>query len=415
MALKELEARYATKRAKDYKLADGGGLYLLVRPNGSKLWRLKYRFDGKEKLLSLGRYPDLSLAEARLRRAEAKVALGKGIDPGAKEVVAPGKTFEKAARAWHKNRLEILDAGHASRLLTRLERDAFPALGAKELRSITSGDVLAMVRTVEARGALDVSRRLKQHVSQIYRFAIPQGWADTDPAAYLSDLLKPKPRVRHMARVGLRELPTLVRAIDNYDGDETPRRRAVTRAALLFTLLTWARTSETRLARWDEFEDLDSSEPLWRVPAERMKMEREHLVPLVPAVVDLLKSVRAYSTGGYVFGGDKPGQPISQNTMIYGCYRMGYRGRQTVHGFRGLASTWANEAECYRPDWIEMALAHADRDDVRSAYNSALYLTPRRRMLNDWAALLNTILIGEQAEASSDDREIKPTASAVMT
>lgn len=403
MALKELEARYATKRAKDYKLFEGEGLYSLVRPNGSKLWRFKYRFDGKEKLLSLGRYPDLSLAEARLRRAEFKVALAKGIDPGAKQVAAPVMTFEEAARAWHRNRLEALDAGHAARLLTRLERDAFPALGSRDLRSVTSGDVLAMVRSVEARGALDVSRRLKQHVSQIYRFAIPQGWADQDPAAYLSDLLKPKPRTRHMARVGLSELPALVRAIDRYDGEETPRRRAVTRAALLFTLLTWARTNETRLATWDEFEDLDGAEPLWRVPAGRMKMEREHLVPLAPQVVDLLAAVRAYSSGGHVFGGYKPGQPISQNTMIYACYRMGYRRRQTVHGFRGLASTWANEAECYRPDWIEMALAHADRDDVRSAYNSALYLTPRRRMLEAWAGIVSGFI---QQPAQRAERKV---------
>jgi integrase len=403
MALKELEARYATKRAKDYKLADGGCLYLLVRPNGSKLWRFKYRFGGKEKLLSLGRYPDLSLAEARLRRAEAKVALAKGIDPGAKETAAPAMTFEEAARAWHKNRLEALDGGHASRLLTRLERDAFPALGARDLRSVISGDVLAMVRSVEARGALDVSRRLKQHVSQIYRFAIPQGWADQDPAAYLSDLLKPKPRTRHMARVGLNELPALVRAIDRYDGEETPRRRAVTRAALLFTLLTWARTNETRLARWAEFEEFDGAEPLWRVPAGRMKMEREHLVPLASQVVALLAEVRAYSSGGYVFGGDKPSQPISQNTMIYACYRMGYRGRRTVHGFRGLASTWANEAECYRSDWVETALAHVDRDDVRSAYNSALYLTPRRRMLEDWAEVVAGMIDGTMNIGSDVD------------
>lgn len=249
-----------------------------------------------------------------------------------------------------------------------------------------------MVRSVEARGALDVSRRLKQHVSQIYRFAIPQGWAENDPAAILSDLLQPKPRVRHMARVGMKDLPELVRAIDKYDGDETPRRRAVTRAALLFTLLIWARTNETRLATWDEFEELESADPLWRVPASRMKMEREHIVPLAPAVVTLLKDVKTYSSGTFVFPGDKPLQPISQNTMIYGCYRMGYRGRQTVHGFRGIASTWANEAECYRPDWIEMALAHSDRDEVRGAYNSALYLTPRRRMLTDWAKLVTGMI-----------------------
>lgn len=223
-------------------------------------------------------------------------------------------------------------------------------------------------------GALDVSR-LKQHVSQIYRFAIPQGWADKDSAEHLSDLLKPKPCTRHMARVDLDELPQFVRAIDQYNGNETPKRRAVTRGALLFTLLTWARTNETRLATWDKSEGLGKPVSIWRVPAARMKMEREHVVPLAPVVVTLLAELRTFSTGTYVFAGDKLGTSISQNTMIYGCYRMGYRGCQTVDGFRGTASTWANEAECYRPDWIEMTLAHVERDDVRGAYNSALYLT----------------------------------------
>ncbi|PZU09842.1 integrase arm-type DNA-binding domain-containing protein [Sphingomonas sp.] len=398
MALKELEARYATKRSKDYKLADGGGLYLLVRPTGSKLWRMKYRFADREKLLSFGRYPDLSLAEARLKRAEAKLALAAGRDPGAREAALAGKTFEQAARAWHQNRLEALDEAHAARILARLERDAFPELGAMVLREIKPADVLAMIRKVEARSALDVSRRLKQHVSQIYRFAIPQGWADTDPAAYLADLLKPKPRVRHMPRVSTDELPKLVRAIDAYDGEENPKRRAITRAALMFTLLTWARTNETRLATWAEIERLDGDEPVWRVPAERMKMGREHIVPLPTQAVDLLKALREHSRGAHLFPGEKPGQPLSQNTMIYGCYRMGYRGRQTVHGFRGLASTWANEAECYRPDWIEMALAHADEDEVRSAYNSALYLSPRRRMLQAWADYVQRIIEGGEAK-----------------
>jgi integrase len=393
MPLKDLEVRYACLRSKDYKLADGEGLHLLVRPNGSKLWRMKYRFGGREKLLSFGAYPQVGLAEARLKRAAARLELAAGRDPGAKAERKPAMTFEKAARAWHENREASLDAGHAARTLARLERDAFPALGKTDLRAVTAAEVLSMVRSVEARGALDVSRRLKQHVSQIYRFAIPQGWAETDPAAYLSDLLKPKPRVRHMARVGMGELPNLVKAIDGYDGEETPKRRAVTRAALLFTLLTWARTNETRLATWEEFEGLDTAEPLWRVPAARMKMEREHLVPLSKQAAALLVGLREISKSGFVFPGDKPNQSISQNTMIYGCYRMGYRGRQTVHGFRGIASTWANEAECYRPDWIEMALAHAERDEVRGAYNSALYLTPRRRMLQGWGDRIEAMII----------------------
>jgi integrase len=186
----------------------------------------------------------------------------------------------------------LVGRGHASRLQTRLERDAFPAFGKVDLRSVTSADVLAMVRSVEARGALAVSRGLKQHVSQIYRFAIPQGWADKDPAEHLSNLLKPKPRTKHMAKVGMDELPHLVCAIDCYDGDETRKRRAITRGTLLFTLLTWARTNETRLATWDEFEGLDTPDPIWRVPAARMKMEREHIVPLASAVVALLGEMR---------------------------------------------------------------------------------------------------------------------------
>lgn len=395
MRLKDLEVRHASPRDKDYKLADGGGLHLLVRPNGSKLWRMKYRFAGKEKLLSFGAYPSVGLGDARLERAKAKIALAEGLDPGAGNESRRGKTFEQVARTWHANRLSGLDEAHASRLLRRLERDAFPVIGGIDVRKVTAAQVLEMLRSVEARGALDVSRRIKQHVSQIYRFAIPQGWAETDPAQYLTDLMQPKPRVRHMPRVGVAELPALVRAIDDYDGDENPRRRAVTRAALLFTLLTWARTNETRLALWSEFEGLDGPEPFWRVPAERMKMQREHIVPLSAPVVVLLAEVRKFSTGAHVFVGDKPAQPISQNTMIYGFYRMGYRGRQTVHGFRGIASTWANEAECYRSDWIEMALAHVERDDVRGAYNSALYLTPRRRMLTAWAEYV-TGMIGSK-------------------
>ncbi len=395
MPLKELEVRYASRRSKDYKLGDGGGLYLLVRPTGSRLWRMKYRFDGKEKLLSFGRYPEVTLAQARLRRAEAKLALARGEDPGPR-AASPVTRFEAAARAWHGNRASGLEPGHAARILSRLERDVFPSLGQRDLKDITAGDVLTMLRAVEARGALDVSRRLRQHVSQVYLFAIPQGWATHDPAAGLATLLRPKPRVRHMARVGAGELPALVRAIDAYDGDENPRRRAVTRDALLFTLLTWARTNETRYATWDEFEGLDGPDPIWRVPAERMKMGREHIVPLSRQAVGLLERVRVYSRGPYVFAGDKAELPISQNTMIYGCYRMGYRGRQTVHGFRGLASTWANEAECYRPDWIEVALAHADRDDVRGAYNSALYLTPRRRMLQAWADHVLGMIVAPQ-------------------
>jgi integrase len=266
-----------------------------------------------------------------------------------------------------------------------MERDAYPAIGDKLITEITAPEILEMIRIVEARGALDISRRLKQSVSQVFRFAIASGWASSDPAAHLTGALKPRPRVRHMPKVPLKELPALVRAIVNYDGEADSRRREVTRDALMFTLLTWARTGETRFAVRDEFEDLDGPEPLWRLSPERMKMEREHLVPLPAQAAELVRRRLKATNGDLLFPGDKLDNPISQNTMILACYRMGYRGRQTVHGFRAWPRPWANEAERYKADWIEMALAHDDENEVRGAYNSALYLSARRRMLQDWA------------------------------
>jgi integrase len=392
MPLKELEVKYASRRQRPYKLSDGGGLHLLVQPKGSKLWRLKYRVGGKEKLLSFGKYPEVTLAIARAKREEAKALLVEGKDP-AKELATkkkppPPKTFEPIARAWHANRVEGLDPAHAARVISRMERDVFPIIGDRPIGEITAPEILDMIRLVEARGALDVSRRLKQGVSQVFRFAIASGWVTVDPTLGLNDALKPKPPVKHMAHVPLTEFPELVQAIMAYDGEDAPRRREITRDALLFTLLTWVRTSETRLATWDEFENLEGTEPLWRLSPERMKMDREHLVPLSRQVVELLRRRRRATNGDYVFPGAKHGKPISENTMIYACYRMGYLGRQTVHGFRGLGSTWANEAERYKPDWIETALAHEDENEVRGAYNRALYLTPRRRMLQSWADMI---------------------------
>ena len=343
MPLKDLEVRHSQGRERPFKLSDGGGLHLLVQPNGSKLWRLKYPFGGKEKLLSLGKYPGVTLAAARARRGEAKALLAEGLDPGAagpEEVEQPSvRTFEMIARAWHANREAGLDKEHAKRVLNRLERDAFPVIGERPITDITAPQILEMIRKVEGRGALDVSRRLKQSTSQIFRFAIASGWAEHDPTVHLLGALKPKPRVRHMARVPLKALPELVRSILNYDGEGNSRRREMTRDALMFTLLTWPRTGETRFATWAEFEGLEGLEPLWRIAPERMKMDREHLVPLPRQAVKLLMRRRQATNSDLVFPGEKMGCPISQNTMIFACYRMGYRSKQTVHGFRGLAST----------------------------------------------------------------------------
>jgi integrase len=401
MSLSELQAKNAKPRERAYKLADGGGLFLLIQPNGAKLWRMKYRYGGKEKLLSFGAYPKVGIAAAREKRTLAKAMLVERKDPRENRFeMEPeeAETFRTVAKRWHKNRESALDPAHAKRVWSRLERDVFPALGDKLMHEITPPDVLAVVRKIEARGALDISRRAKQGVGQIFQFAIASGLASADPTAHLRGALKPRPRVKHMSRVPLGELPTFLEKLRAYD-EQGDRRSPTTRDALMLALLTWVRTKELRLAVKFEFEDLDGKEPLWRIPGERMKMGREHLVPLSAQAAEIAKRAIASSSGEFLFPGATPEKPMSENTMIYALYRLGYHSRQTVHGFRGLASTWANEQlvefgepamwiRKYHEDWVEMQLAHSDENEVRGAYNAAEYIVPRRRMMQDWADFL---------------------------
>lgn len=402
MALSEIQIKKAKASDRPYKLADGEGLFLLVQRNGSKLWRLKYRFRGKEKLLSFGPYPNIGIAAARELKKLAKATLAQGKDP---MVHKPGRDFEEertfrsVASMWHRNRESSLDPAHATRVWSRLERDVLPALGEMMMHEITPPEVLKVIRKIEERGALDISRRAKQGIGQVFQFAIASGMCETDPTAHLRGALKPRPRVRHMSKLPLTELPDLLTKIDRYE-EESERRSKITRAALKFALLTWVRTKELRFATKQEFEGLDSDAPVWRVAAERMKMRREHIVPLSHQAAELVRDLIATANGEYLFPGQKPKQPISENTMIYGLYRLGYHGRQTVHGFRGLASTWANEQlvevgqppiwmRRYNSDWVELQLAHSEENEVRGAYNAAEYLAPRRLMLQDWADFLD--------------------------
>ena len=398
MPLTELQAKNARSRERAYKLADGEGLFLLVQPNGTKLWRMKYRYRGKEKLLSFGAFPALGIAAARVKRTAAKALLAEGKDPMQNKSqigLERGDTFLSVAERWHENRKSALDPAHASRVWSRLERDVFPVLGDKMMHEITPPDVLEMVRKIEARGALDISRRAKQGAGQVFQFAIACGLASADPTANLRGALKPRPRVKHMSRVPLSELPALVDKLRAYQ-EEGERRSAITRDAVLFALLTWVRTKELRFAVKSEFEDIDGKAPLWRIPADRMKMGREHLVPLSEQAAGIAKRMIGATAGEYLFPASTPGKPLSENTMIYALYRLGYHSRQTVHGFRSLASTWANEQlvefgkppmwiRKYHEDWVEMQLAHSEENEVRGAYNSAEYIVPRRRMMQDWA------------------------------
>jgi integrase len=398
MPLTEIQAKKSKPREQAYKLADGEGLFLLVQPNGSKLWRMKYRFGGKEKLLSFGAYPALSLAAARDKRAAAKALLSEGRDPMRHKDdsnTGASVTFEKVAERWHANRKSALDPAHADRVWSRLQRDVFPLLGERPINEIAAPEVLEMIRKIEARGALDISRRAKQGVGQVFQFAIACGLAASDPTAHLRGALKPRPRVKHMSRIPLNELPTFLERLSKYQ-EVGERRSAVTRDAVLFALLTWVRTKELRLAVKSEFEDLDGKAPLWRIPACRMKMGREHLVPLSAQAATIAESMIASTSGEYIFPGNTQTKPLSENTMIYALYRLGYHSRQTVHGFRGLASTWANEQlvefgkppmwiRKYHEDWVELQLAHSEKNEVRGAYNAAEYMVPRRRMMQDWA------------------------------
>lgn len=402
MSLSELQAKNAKPKERAQKLADGGGLFLLIQPNGAKLWRMKYRYCGKEKLLSFGRYPDVGIAAAREKRTLAKAMLVQGKDPMANQSeMKPGQadTFLAIATRWHKNRESALDPAHAKRVWSRLERDVFPALGKKLLHEIKPPDVLALVRKIETRGALDISRRAKQGVGQIFQFAIASGLASADPTAHLRGALKPQPRVKHMSRVPPGELPAFIEKLRTYD-EQGDRRSASTRDALMLALLTWVRTKELRFAVKSEFEDLDGREPLWRIPSERMKMGREHLIPLSAQAAEIAKRTIAASPDKFLFAGATSEKPMSENTMIYALYRLGYHSRQTVHGFRGLASTWANEQlvefgepamwmRKYHEDWVEMQLAHSEESEVRGAYNAAEYILPRRRMMQDWADFID--------------------------
>lgn len=402
MPLSEIQIKKAKAEERAYKLSDGEGLFLLINPSGSKLWRLKYRHCRKEKLLSFGAYPEIGIAAARQLRSLAKAALAEGKDP---IVHKPGRDFEAekifraVAMMWHRNRESSLNPAHAARVWSRLERDVLPFLGDLMMHEITPPIVLDVIRRIEERGALDISRRAKQGIGQIFQFAIASGLCESDPTAHLRGALKPRPRVRHMAKVPLAQVPELLSKIDRYQED-TGRRSEITRDALTFALLTWVRTRELRFATKREFEDLDGKAPVWRIAPERMKMGREHIVPLSRQAAVIARCMIESAPGDYIFPGQKPQLPLSENTMIYGLYRLGFHGRQTVHGFRGLASTWANEQlvevgqppmwiRKYHEDWVELQLAHSEENEVRGAYNAAEYLMPRRAMLQDWADFLD--------------------------
>ena len=397
MRLTDTRIRKAKPAAMAYKLSDGGGMYLLVTPDGARYWRMGYRFAGKRSTLALGVYPTVTLAGARARREDARALLADGVDPSAAKKatkraarIASENTFEAIAREWIINQRRRLAPRYCALLLARLEGDIFPQIGPRPVAAIDAPELLEALRRVEKRGVIETARRLRQTCGQVFRYAIATGRAKYDPSADLRGALRSPGRPRGHKAMALSEVPNFLGALAAYDGDVR------TRLALRLMVLTFARTTELRAAQWSEFENLDGNEPLWRIPADRMKMKREHLIPLAPQAVSVLRELRKLpgsDASPFLFPSPSRGGCMSNNTMLYALYRMGYHSRATVHGFRAMASTALNEMG-FRPDLIERQLAHEEQNAVRAAYNRAEYLSDRRAMMNHWADYLDALAGG---------------------
>ncbi len=378
-------------------MADGGGMYLLVKKNGHKYWRLDYRFRGKRKTLALGVYPQISLKDAREKRRQAKLHLDDNRDPSEvrKEEKQAKHTddFEAVARQWWEHNKDTWTPRHAARVLRRLESNAFQDLGYLYIDEITPKRVIATIRKIEARGALDVANRVKQAIHAICRFAIQQGIATSNPARDLGGIVKPR-KVRHWASLPREELPQFLKELENY----SDRGRMLTQRAIKLLLLTFVRSSELRGARWEEF---DLEDRVWRVPADRMKMDNEHLVPLSRQALELIELLHGM-TGKYdlVFPSERDrSREMSDNTMRRAIFKLGYDGtvegksKAVPHGFRATASSILNESG-FNPDAIERQLAHKERNSVRAAYTyHARYLDERRTMMQWWADYLDEMRV----------------------
>ena len=392
--LTDTRIKTAKPQAKLYKLTDERGLHLSVYPNGSKLWQMRYRIEGKERTASLGKYPEVSLAEAREKRDQMRKLVANDIDPvqsqkATKEAKKLSQThsFEAVARAWFKGWNATISPRHAEYVIRRLEADVFPIIGSRPISEIQAPELVKMMKAIQRRGALDIAKRCYQMTGQIFRYAVAHGIAERNPASDIkpSDIL-PSRRQTNYARVDAKELPSLLRAIEAFQG--TP----VTRLAIKLLALTFVRTSELIGARWDEF-DLQAGQ--WRIPAERMKMRTEHIVPLSLQAIQILQILHSITgKSELLFPGERDhGKPMSNNTILKALERMGYKGRMTGHGFRGVASTILHE-QGFDHAHIELQLAHQERNAVSAAYNHATYLKQRTRMMQKWADYLDDQVAG---------------------
>ena len=391
LPLTDTAIRSLTTREKPYKLFDGRGLYLLVQPSGGRWWRLKYRLGGKEKSLSLGTYPDVSLKRARQHREETRALVAEGIDPSVvrkAEQFQQDQTLEAVAREWFSKRSPSWAKSHSSAIMSRLERWVFPWLGSRATGEVSAAELLAMLRRIEERGRLETAHRVRGYCSQIFRYAIATQRAERDVAADLRGALQSPIKRHHAAITEPKVLGGLLRAIEGLDGT------FVVSCALRLTPLLLVRPGELRHMEWGE---VGREAGLWTIPGKKMKMGRDHSVPLANQALSILDELEPL-TGGerYVFPANRGrGRPMSENTVNAALRRLGYgKDEVTAHGFRATARTLLDEVLGERPDIIEHQLAHAVRDPNGRAYNRTAHLPERRQMMQRWADYLDSLRQG---------------------
>ena len=389
--LTELACKKANAVGK--KLTDGNGMYLLVHKNGSKYWRMDYRFEGKRKTMALGVWPETTLTKAREMRDQARILIQDKIDPLEQKKKLDRirsedhqRTFALLTEEWMKRQTSRWTEKHTSDVKRSLENHVFPDLGDRPINEIQRSEVLQVLRKLEGVNKYEATHRARQRIEAVFNFAIITGDCESNPAAGLTKALTP-PTKKKMPSLRPEELPEFLSRLEEYKGHR------LTYLAMRFILYTFVRTKELRAAEWIEF-DLKEMDPTWKIPSERMKMRREHLVPLSSQAVEVLNKVSEIS------GSEKlvfPGQqnltkPMSENTLLYAIYRMGYHSRATTHGFRSVASTILNESGLWHPDSIERQLAHVETNKVRSAYDRSEHLSERRKMMQWWADHLDSMM-----------------------
>ncbi|ENU1225358.1 tyrosine-type recombinase/integrase [Providencia rettgeri] len=385
MLLTDIQIRKAKPKDKAYTLNDGNGLSLLIEPNGSKGWRFRYRFAGKPKMISFGVYGQISLADARRKRNEAKKQLSDGIDPSdarksekITQKYAAENTFKAVAMEWHASKCSTWSKGYASEILRCFENDVFPFIGSRPIDQLAPLELLAVLQKIEKRGALEQASKIRRRCGEVFRYAVITGRAKYNPAPDLSGAMN-KPETKHFPFLQESEIPDFVKALNNYQGSK------ITKYATQLLMLTGVRTVELRFAEWSEF---DFENALWEIPKERMKKRRPHLVPLSPQVLEILDKLKVIS-GNYSLlfpGRNDARKPISDASINKVIAKIDYKGRLTGHGFRHMMSTILHEKGFDSP-WIELQLAHVDKNSIRGIYNHALYLQDRYKMMV-WYSLI---------------------------